>query len=550
MRIETFLGYKDGLFYYYCPYEERHIPRNAGLQWVPSRKCWCTPFVYDVTKLPLPSLSTDAKNRLNQLYLDEKQSYNDSFATESSIYVPAPEGLSYYDFQRAGVEYMLDRDNTLLADEMGLGKTIQVIGLINYLDFWKEIPKRILIICPATAKLMWAKALKTWLIADRDTAVIRGRTGWQEAEIIIVNYDLLTGYDSFLKACEWDLLILDESHYIKNYYARRTQVVIGQQRYEPIRAVRKLALTGTPLKNRVIETYTVLKYLYPDAWPGYRRFAEQYANARQTMYGWDDKGASNLGEFQHKLRSKLMLRRRKKDVLKDLPPKHRQIIEVDVASQAARSAISKEQNRWRKVCDKLGIKSGPTLDEEDYRKLMKVLVGGMPEFDDLSVARHEAALAKVPAVIQHVKDLLREKHKVVVFAWHRDVVAQIQEAFGVEAVVLIGGMSELQKARAEERFQTDDSVRVFIGNILAAGQIITLTAASNVVFAELTWVPGDITQAEDRCWRIGTTENVLIQHLVLEDSVDALLAATIVRKQEVIDEAIDDEATVQLLQGG
>jgi hypothetical protein len=150
------------------------------------------------------------------------------------------------------------------------------------------------------------------------------------------------------------------------------------------------------------------------------------------------------------------------------------------------------------------------------------------------------ALAKVPAVVSHLESLLEAGEKVVCFAHHRDVIAQIMEAIP-QSVCLTGGMEIEERQAAVDRFQTDDDCRLFVGSITAAGVGITLTASSSVVFAELDWVPGNISQAEDRCHRIGQTESVLVQHIVLEDSLDAKLAQTIVSKQRVIDQALDVE---------
>jgi superfamily II DNA or RNA helicase len=179
-------------------------------------------------------------------------------------------------------------------------------------------------------------------------------------------------------------------------------------------------------------------------------------------------------------------------------------------------------------------------DEESYRAALEQLRSSYRyAFTEISEARHRTALAKVPYVVEHVRSVLEEQDKVVVWAHHTDVIRQIASAFGDRAVVLTGETPLAERQRAIDRFQTDPNCRVFVGSITAGGVGITLTAASVCVFAELDWVPGNLTQAEDRLHRIGQRNSVLVQHLVVDGSVDAQLAHSIVAKQRVIDEAMN-----------
>jgi hypothetical protein len=180
---------------------------------------------------------------------------------------------------------------------------------------------------------------------------------------------------------------------------------------------------------------------------------------------------------------------------------------------------------------------------EDYKNAVAALQQGMAvAFGDMSRVRHEVALAKVDVVVEHLKGIIEdEEQKVVCFAHHRDVIEKIKEAFGDEAVILYGGMTDKKKDESVERFQNDDKVKLFVGSIQAAGVGLTLTASSRVVFAELDWVPGNMTQAEDRTHRIGQVNNVLVQHIVLQGSMDAEMAHKLVAKQNVIDKALDEK---------
>jgi SWI/SNF-related matrix-associated actin-dependent regulator 1 of chromatin subfamily A len=214
-----------------------------------------------------------------------------------------------------------------------------------------------------------------------------------------------------------------------------------------------------------------------------------------------------------------MVRRLKSEVLSELPPKQRSVIVLP-----PKTSVMKREKKFEVTLEAM-------LAGADIPPV---------EFESMSKVRHETALDKVPDAIDHIKALMEEHQKIVVMCHHRDVLAAIAEGvqeFGV--VTLRGGDPDAAKQEAVDRFQNDPSVRVFIGSIRAAGVGITLTAASLLVFVELDWVPGIMTQAEDRIHRIGAAGSVLIQHLVFADSIDARMADSLVQKQAVIKQALD-----------
>jgi hypothetical protein len=156
--------------------------------------------------------------------------------------------------------------------------------------------------------------------------------------------------------------------------------------------------------------------------------------------------------------------------------------------------------------------------------------------------RHETALSKVPQVIEALKEDIDERQsgKILVFAHHRDVLEKLHAAFPC-SVVVHGELSLKERDRLVQQFQNDAECGPFFGSIRATGEGLTLTAASLVGFVEEDWVPGKLSQCEDRAHRIGQKDNVLVKHWVLKDSHDAKMVATLVRKQEVLDKALDDE---------
>jgi len=260
---------------------------------------------------------------------------------------------------------------------------------------------------------------------------------------------------------------------------------------------------------------------------------------------WNFDGSSHLPELQEKLRASVMVRRLKADVLTELPAKRRQV--VVLPTNGSKAAIKAEQDVWAKSEEtiaaaeaevEVALASG---DEASYRAAVERLRAAQRiAFEEISQARHDLALAKLPAVVDYVRDALENTTKLVVFGHHRDVIESLTEALAdVGAVKLYGGMSDSDKQASVDRFQTDDACRVFVGSIQAAGVGLTLTASSTVAFAELDWVPANISQAEDRCHRIGQRNCVGVVHLVIDGSLDSKMAQLLVCKQEIADAALD-----------
>lgn len=375
-------------------------------------------------------------------------------------------------------------------------------------------------------------------------------------DIVIVNYDILKKYSDGLRSITWDMLIIDECHLTKNPKAIRSRQVWGEKEKKapydwilpPIPARRRIALTGTPIANRPIEAWPILNGLAPEEFNSFFCFAKRYCAAHQTGFGWDMTGSSKLPELQEKMRRSVMIRRLKADVLTELPPKRRQVVEIEPTTVAA-AAVASEQEAWDRYEStmdemRIAVELAKASDNpsEYETAVAKLRASSMGAFTEMSRLRHETAVAKIPMVIEHVEASIEQGGKCVLFAHHKDVIAAIAERFGGSCVTLTGDTSLPNRQAAVERFQSDPTCTLFIGNILAAGVGLTLTASSHVIFAELDWVPGNVTQAEDRCHRIGQTDSVLVQHLVLDGSLDARMAKILIEKQDVIDRALDKQS--------
>lgn len=459
-----------------------------------------------------------------------------SRAADSNLEIPAPEGLAYLPYQRGGIAYAMARPNCLIADEMGLGKTIQAIGVINA----DEAVKKVLVVCPASLKLNWKREMEKWLVRNFSIAIADTKKEFPTADIIIVNYDILTKLPE-LTAAKFDLIIADECHYAKNPKAKRSIALYA------LEARRRVFLTGTPITNRPVELQPIAAALDSENFGNFWGYAKRYCDARNTGYGWDFSGASHLDELQDKLRRTIMVRRLKSEVLKELPAKRRQIVEIDangLTSHVSKEARAAEAIEARLIQLRAAVEIAKTESEETYRAAVDNLKEeSSAAFTELSKLRHETALLKVPKVIDHINNLLdgQENYKVVVFAHHKDVVADLMAEFGSKAVAVVGDTPMDARQAAVDSFQNDSKIQIFVGSIRAAGVGLTLTASSHVIFAEMDWTPANMSQAEDRCHRIGQVNSVLVQHLVLDGSLDVKFARTLVSKQAVIDRALDAE---------
>jgi len=542
MRIE----YASGRYIARCTFDERAVPKQARFRWDPDQRIWWTDDPRKAVTLA-EYFEPSAKAAYEGHEAQIEAAVQASRAVDVDAEIPAPEGLAYLPFQKAGIAYAAARDVTLIGDEMGLGKTIQALGLINADP---EI-RTVLVICPASLRLNWQREAERWL--TRPMSIGIANKTFPDTAMVIINYDILRKHREAVRSRTWDLLCVDECHYLKNPKTIRTIEVLGkwnrdpQLALSPIPARRRVYLTGTPIVNRPIELWPILHSTGRPEWRSWKQYVERYCDAEQDKWGWHVTGASNLDELQEILRSTIMVRRLKKDVLTDLPPKRRQVIELP--ANGAADAVTAEKRAWQarqQIIEALQAAvelAKASEDPADYEAAVQALREGyMVAFTEMAALRHETARAKAPYVIEHVLEAVDSAGKVVLFGHHKDVLHAIRDgltAAGIESVMLIGDMGAEERQAAVDRFQQDETVKVFLGTIGAAGVGITLTAASHVVFAELDWVPGNMSQAEDRCHRIGTTASVLVQHLVLEDSLDAHIARTLVEKQNIIDRALD-----------
>jgi SWI/SNF-related matrix-associated actin-dependent regulator 1 of chromatin subfamily A len=560
---------QNGVFVFTGSYDDKDTPKQAGFWWHSGTACdpECLPCKAGVGKVWY-SLRKEVAHRLAE-YADEATA---AVLTEvvaniqasralnnTSIEIPAPEGLSYLPFQKAGIAYATARPSTLIADEMGLGKTVQALGVINA----SPDAKRVLVVCPASLRINWQREATKWLVRPMKIHVVESNEPIPaDATMVIVNYDRLkNGTFDYLMSQEWDVLIADEAHYLKSRKTKRGIAVFGSaatQRDNAVpglrsRAKRFLALTGTPILNKPIELHPLLAAIAPQDF-AFWHFAKRYCGAKETNYGWSFDGATNLSELQDKMRATCMVRRLKMDVLTDLPAKIRHVVVLPADHDGLKDAVREETAAWQKqeaaVIDARA--KADAAKASGNAAAYKEAAGNLRDtvsfaFAEIARERHKLAMHKTMYVIAHVNNMIDDgAKKVILFAHHLDVIEKFKCHWGDAAVVLTGDTPIAERQLAVDRFQNDPTAYVFIGGIQAAGVGLTLTAASNVVFAELSYVPAHISQAEDRAHRIGQHDSVLVQHLVVDGSLDSRMVQTLVRKQEMADKALDIDPSLKV----
>ena len=506
------------------------------------------------------------------------------------------EVLDYLPYQKAGILYASERDDTLIADSPGLGKTIQGIGIINHLGLVSGV-----IVCPATLKLNWLKEMTKWLADKSLTVGVAYGDDIPDTDFVIINYDILNRNRDALWAEHWDILICDEAQYLSNGESKRTQAIFGvykmdwktkkvtrvpqriKQRVSGkvekvpcLRAEKRVMLTGTPMMKKPKDMWTMIRDFDPHGLgASWDDFAFTYCDAVMTGFGLQADGGSNLSELNELLRRKFMIRRLKKNVLKDLPEKTREI--VIFPQEGLKKKIKTERDKFTDAFamldaanDGVVYKPKEVLAEADPAYILDCMTRILPqgfdaeEIDDLdggellpgfaaySEARHDLALSKVPMAAEHIKRLVETGEKVIVFAIHKDVIAALHQEFPTAARI-IGGLGA-KKVEAEKlRFQGDNDnaiepdpdCNVILCNLKAGGVGHTLTEATIVVFVEMWSVPGDMEQCEDRAHRIGLEHNVLIQFLVVDGTMDALTIQTLIDRIAMIQEGVDGQEPME-----
>ncbi|RKO97469.1 hypothetical protein CXG81DRAFT_12522, partial [Caulochytrium protostelioides] len=402
-------------------------------------------------------------------------------------------------FQRDGIQSaILKGGRVLIGDEMGLGKTVQALGLCSF--FRPAWP--VLIICPSSLRLTWAAEIQRWLeLEPYRVQVLMTAKDVPDPfkEIVIVSYDLCSRapLSGILTKTKYQIIVADECHYLKSRDAKRTKTIVPMIKASQY----AIMLSGTPALSRPMELYTQVTALVKLAFPSMGQYGQRYCDAKMTHFGMDYSGSSHLGELYWFLEKCVMIRRLKKNVLKELPPKTRQCIYLAALGQDGGS-------------------------------------GGLndPRFMELYMM---TGVAKIPAVIEYLRDVFHNTDKkFLVFAHHIEVLNALSKFVETDLKVgyirIDGSTPAAQRQELCDRFQTREDVRVAVLGIVAAGVGLTLHRADLVIFAELFWTPAQLMQAEDRAHRLGRQSHVDIKYILAKGTLDDRQWPLIQSKLEVI----------------
>ncbi|XP_027922179.1 SWI/SNF-related matrix-associated actin-dependent regulator of chromatin subfamily A-like protein 1 [Vigna unguiculata] len=443
-------------------------------------------------------------------------------------------------FQREGVRFILQHGGrVLLADEMGLGKTLQAIAVASCIqESWP-----VLIIAPSSLRLQWASMIQQWLnIPSSDILIVLPQSGGSNRggfNIVssssknsirlnglfnIISYELVPKLQNLLTTCDFKVVIADESHYLKNAQAKRTTAslpVIKKAQYA-------LLLSGTPALSRPIELFKQLEALYPDVYKNVHEYGNRYCKG--GFFGLYQ-GASNHEELHNLMKATVLIRRLKHDVLSQLPVKRRQQVFLDLADKDMKqiNALFRELEMV-----KAKIKVAKSQEEAESLKFTQKTI--------INKIYTDSAEAKIPSVLDYLGTVIEAGSKFLIFAHHQPMIDSIHEFLRKKKVGCIridGGTPAASRQQLVTEFQEKDSVKAAVLSIKAGGVGLTLTAASTVIFAELSWTPGDLIQAEDRVHRIGQVSSVNIYYLLANDTVDDIIWDVVQSKLENLGQMLD-----------
>ena len=422
--------------------------------------------------------------------------------------------MTPFPYQQEGAEFLASRRFAFLADGMGLGKTVQAILACDMVR-----ATSVVVICPAVARVNWQREFAIWIPNVK-------------IKLDVVSYDKAASQKNALPL-SFDVLILDEGHYLKTRTTKRTKAVYGALcKGDGLvsRAKNVWILSGTPCPNNAGELWPHLRALWPELITksekplSYAEFLSRYCVLQETPYGPKVLGNKNREELRGIL-AQVMKRRLAEQVLKDLPP-----ILFSTATVEADDVLP----------ELAALEADPAVD------LLRDAIKGDASIDFANVAvaslRRVTGAAKAPVIAKLVADELDAGayDKVVVFAQHLDVIRLLVDNLSAYGVVSITGSTPpTLRQKAIDEFQTHPRVRVFVGQLQACSTAITLHAANQVIFVEQSWTPAENAQAAKRCHRIGQTKPVFVRMFGLAKSIDEAVTRVLVRKTQMIGELME-----------
>ncbi|EAR99255.2 SNF2 family amine-terminal protein (macronuclear) [Tetrahymena thermophila SB210] len=504
-------------------------------------------FVFSALQPIQKCLNFNIENQNKQIYYDQ----NDIKTPENDL----PQSIlkQLFNYQKEGIRFgMMNKCRILIADEMGVGKTIQAICLA--FAYLKNLSKKMIVICPSSLKFYWKQEINKWyrvILNGRQVSqfiqVFQASNDQieQQTKILICSYDIIQSAINKIEKYNAFLGIADEAHYLKNPDTKRSKAIIPY--LKQLKHV--ILLTGTPAFAKPQEMYSLVSILRPDVFTNFLDYGKRYCNPKKSNFhnGLDYSGSSNELELHYLLTRYMMIRRLKKDVLNELPDKKRKKIKVSTDS----SIQSQIAQILKKVKDKtLQILMNPPPNQQFQNEPDSYFNGnhGSSQFQSLKTCYMLSGLAKQQQVLNYLEELLKSVDKVIVFAEHIQILDNIEKFANdrkKKYIRIDGSVRDEEKSIRVQSFENNKNISIAILSFGAASLGITLTSASNILFAEMHWTPAIMEQAEDRAHRIGQKNPVTCHYLIGEGTLDNMLYKKILEKQQIVG-AILDGKTVNL----
>jgi len=421
--------------------------------------------------------------------------------------------------QKEAIQKLVENKKIILADDMGLGKTTSTI-----IASLESGSKKVLIICPATLKINWKREIENY--SDKSVYIAEGKNFSTDSDFVIINYDIIKNFhdpkkkdDSQVLLANFDLVIIDEAHYIKNAQAQRTKLI-----NDIVKNVDRLwLLTGTPMTSRPIDYFNLLSLVDSPVAKNWLAYVVRYCEGYQFKAGprkvWNVMGASNLEELRDRTEG-LTLRRLKENVL-DLPDKIITPVYLKLKSKQYEEVMGEYYDWYDK--------------NPDESKSLTV------QFSKLTKVRQIIADEKITQTIEIAENIIEQDKKVIIFCNFTDSLEKITNHFGKIAVKLNGSMSKTEKQYSVDQFQENNKIKVFVGNIKASSVGITLTSAEAVIFNDISFLPSDMAQAEDRAYRYGQKSNVLVYYPIFQNTIEDIIYDIVNNKKKVIATVMGDD---------
>ena len=470
--------------------------------------------------------SAQFQAKIDQFYSSKNKSYP----------LPSPYDKILRDYQKEGVQWLsMMRDsgfNGILADDMGLGKTLQVIALLDS----EASGKTSIVICPASLIYNWedeihrfSKMLKCKCICGNAKQRAVGIASYSQYDVLITSYDYIRRDIELYEAMTFHYVILDEAQYIKNQKTRNALCV------KKLKAEHKLALTGTPIENSLAELWSIFDFLMPDYLFNYHYFQAHYES--EIVKNHNEEVQQKL----KKLVAPFVLRRNKKEVLRELPDKIEQNYIIDFSEEENKLYVAHLAQVNRELSQMVNMKSTDKITIlAMLTKLRQLCCEPRLVFENI----HEPS-SKLKACIHLIQTLKENKQKVLLFSSFTSMLELIADELykeGISYYILTGATNKEERRELVERFQ-NDSTTVFLISLKAGGTGLNLTSAEAVIHYDPWWNQSAQNQATDRAYRIGQRKKVQVFKLVMKNSIEEKIQKLQLMKKELADMFVENNET-------